>query len=165
MLILELHDCAISENPADVLSQQLMTPFESTPAAPDGTSDQSSPPLSTCLEDLPPSVLMGLCRAGAAHRMPLTVALLSERARQQAAALDSLAWRDLVAGALALCDCVQTAADAWGVLLYCFVDWPALLSVIVPCRILIITFIAAFEVCENCAIPSIRCHVRFWQPV
>lgn len=83
-----------------------MTPLESTAAASHGTTDQSSPPLSTCLEDVPPSVLMGLCQAGAAHRMPLTVALLSERARQQAAALDSLAWRDLVAGAFALCNCV-----------------------------------------------------------
>ena len=45
---------------------------------------------------------MGLCQAGAVHRMPMTVALVSERVRQQAAALDSLAWRDLVTGILAL---------------------------------------------------------------
>ena len=104
LLLRELHVCFITNSPADMLLQELMTPFESTPAASHGTTDQVSAPLSSCLEDLPQSILVELCQAGAAHRMPLTVALVSEKSRQQAAALDSLAWRDLVAGTLALQD-------------------------------------------------------------
>lgn len=99
----------MSDSSAAMPLQDLVTPLESSPTAPHGTTDQASAPLSTCLEDLPQSVLMGLCQAGAAHRMPLTVALVSERARQHAAALDSLAWRDLVAGTLAIptcCGCI-----------------------------------------------------------
>lgn len=102
MLRHELHVWAISDSPADVLSQELMTPLVSTSAASHGTPDQASAPLSSCLEDIPRTFLMGLCQAGAVHRMPMTVALVSERVRQQAAALDSLAWRDLVTGILAL---------------------------------------------------------------
>lgn len=80
------------------VAQELMTPLEATPASAQGGADQALPSLSSCLQDLPQSVLLGLSQAGAAHRMPLTVALVSERARQQAAALDFMAWRDLIAG-------------------------------------------------------------------
>ncbi|KAL3140229.1 hypothetical protein ABBQ38_004504 [Trebouxia sp. C0009 RCD-2024] len=76
---------------------ELMTPLEETPATAQGGADQAMASLSSCLQDLPQSVLLGLTRAGVAHRMPLTVALVSARARQQAAALDFMAWRDLVA--------------------------------------------------------------------
>lgn len=97
-----------------------MTPLEVAPAASHGSTGQASASLSSCLEDLPQTVLMGLCRAGAAHRMPLTVALVSERARQQAAALDSLAWRDLIAGTWTLCGHLDIPVCTAGVFLLLF---------------------------------------------
>ena len=88
----------VSDSLAAVLMQELVTPLETTPANTQGDTDQALASLSSCLQDLPQNVLLGLSQSGAAHRMPLTVALVSERARQQAAALDFMAWRDLVAG-------------------------------------------------------------------
>lgn len=107
VILHECHVCCICDSSAAMLPQDLVTPLETPVTASHGTADQAIAPLSTCLEDLPQGILMGLCQAGAAHRMPLTVALVSERARKQAAATDSLAWRDLVAGTLALCGCVH----------------------------------------------------------
>ena len=87
----------------DVMSvQELMTPLDAAPAVSDRNPAQLSASPLTCLDGLPQSALVRLCQAGAGSRMPLTVALVSEKARQQAAALDSLAWRDLVAGDPAL---------------------------------------------------------------
>lgn len=127
-----LHICVTSDSPAGVLSQELMTPLDSNPAASQGTTDQASAALSTCLEHLPQSILVGLCQAGAARRMPLTVALVSERARHQAAALDSLAWRDLVAGTLALRDLLWM----FGCTACCFLALALSGSFTMPCRIL-----------------------------
>ncbi len=81
--------------------QDLVSPLDAAPTSTSGrTAQQTQVPVLTCLDDLPQSVLLGLCQAGAAGRMPLTVALASEGARQHAAGLDSMAWRDLVAGML-----------------------------------------------------------------
>lgn len=80
--------------------QELMTPLDAAPATSDRHAAQASASPLSCLDNLPQSALAGLCQAGAGSRMPLTVAMVSEKARQQAAALDSLAWRDLVAGSL-----------------------------------------------------------------
>lgn len=98
--------CCIPDSPVCVCVQELMTPLEETPATAQGGADQAMASLSSCLQDLPQSVLLGLTRAGVAHRMPLTVALVSARARQQAAALDFMAWRDLVAGICTESHCV-----------------------------------------------------------
>ena len=79
--------------------QDLVGPLEAAPTS-GRIAQQTQVPVLTCLEGLPQQVLVGLCRAGATGRMPLTVALASEKARQHAAGLDSLAWRDLAAGNL-----------------------------------------------------------------
>ncbi len=79
--------------------QDLVSPLEAAPTSTSGRSaQQTQVPVLTCLEGLPQPVLVGLCQAGATGRMPLTVALASEKARQHAAGLDSFAWRDLAAG-------------------------------------------------------------------
>ena len=81
--------------------QDLVSPLEAAPTSTSGrTAQQTQLPVLTCLEGLPQPVLVGLCQAGATSRMPLTVALASEKARQHAAGLDSLAWRDLAGGNL-----------------------------------------------------------------
>ncbi|KAL0036203.1 hypothetical protein WJX79_007899 [Trebouxia sp. C0005] len=87
----------------------LVSPLEAAPTSTSGrTAQQTQLPVLTCLEGLPQHVLVGLCQAGATGRMPLTVALASEKARQHAAGLDSLAWRDLAA------DIVEATAKAEG---------------------------------------------------
>ncbi len=81
--------------------QDLVSPLDAAPTSTSGrTAQQTQVPVLTCLDDLPQHVLVGLCQAGATGRMPLTVALASEKARQHAAGLDSLAWRNLAAGNL-----------------------------------------------------------------
>ena len=79
--------------------RDLVSPLEAAPTSTSGrTAQQTQVPVLTCLEDLPQAVLLDLCRAGAVGCMPLTLALACERARQSAAGLDSMAWRDLAAG-------------------------------------------------------------------
>ncbi|DBA95921.1 TPA: hypothetical protein ACH3X1_001448 [Trebouxia sp. C0004] len=87
----------------------LVSPLEAAPTSTSGrTAQQTQVPVLTCLEGLPQHVVVGLCQAGATGRMPLTVALASEKARQHAAGLDSLAWRDLAA------DIVEATTKAEG---------------------------------------------------
>lgn len=82
------------------LLQAQLVEAAAQPARP--SPQQALAPPETCLEGLPQRALLSICQTAAAGHMPLTAWLMLQRLQQQGLKLDSMQWRNLVSGMVAV---------------------------------------------------------------